>query len=90
MSRGEKESLDHKRGKLFFFSALTKPPISFQFAGTYGNFGAALRVNPWDTQEVADAIYEALVMNEEDKTYRWKNLYSYVNTNTGKVLEYFS
>jgi hypothetical protein len=40
-------------------------------------------VNPWDTQEVADAIYEALVMNEEDKTYRWKNLYSYVTTNTG-------
>lgn len=54
-----------------------------KFAGTYGNFGAALRVNPWDTQEVADAIYEALVMNEEDKTYRWKNLYSYVTTNTG-------
>ncbi|KAJ3340402.1 hypothetical protein HDU91_000858, partial [Kappamyces sp. JEL0680] len=58
------------------------PLIISEFAGTYGNFGAALRVNPWDTQEVADAIYEALVMSEEDKAYRWKNLYSYVTTNT--------
>lgn len=59
------------------------PLIISEFAGTYGNFGAALRVNPWDQIEVSDAIYEALTMSDEDKDYRWKNLYSYVNTNTG-------
>jgi trehalose 6-phosphate synthase complex regulatory subunit len=61
------------------------PLIISEFAGTYGNFGAALRVNPWDTREVADAIYEALTMSDEDKAYRWKNLNSYVSTNTGRL-----
>ncbi len=60
------------------------PLIISEFAGTYGSFGAALRVNPWNTKEVADAIYEALTMKSEEKTYRWKNLYSYVETNTGE------
>lgn len=54
-----------------------------QFAGTYGNFGAALRVNPWDIKEVADAIQEALTMGEEEKTSRWEMLYSYISSNTG-------
>jgi trehalose-6-phosphate synthase len=60
------------------------PLIISEFAGTYGNFGAALRVNPWDTKEVADAIHEALSMTEEEKTYRWGMLYSYVTSNTAQ------
>jgi trehalose-6-phosphate synthase len=59
------------------------PLIISEFAGTYGNFGAALRVNPWDTAEVAGAIHEALLMTEEEKTYRWNMLYSYISSNTG-------
>ncbi|KAI8814676.1 glycosyltransferase family 20-domain-containing protein [Cladochytrium replicatum] len=61
------------------------PLIISEFAGTYGSFGAALRVNPWDTREVADAIFDALTMSEEDKLYRWKELYSYVSTNTAQT-----
>ncbi|KAJ3257181.1 hypothetical protein HK103_004879 [Boothiomyces macroporosus] len=60
------------------------PLIISEFAGTYGNFGAALRVNPWNHKEVSEAIYEALTMNEEDKAYRWKMLNSYIATNTAQ------
>ncbi|KAJ3079031.1 hypothetical protein HK102_004070 [Quaeritorhiza haematococci] len=60
------------------------PLIISEFAGTYGNFGAALRVNPWDTGEVADAIQEALTMSEEEKVARWRELRSYITTNTAQ------
>ncbi|KAI8901069.1 glycosyltransferase family 20-domain-containing protein [Globomyces pollinis-pini] len=60
------------------------PLIISEFAGTYSSFGAALRVNPWDTTEVANAIHEALTMSSEDKEYRWKMLYSYVSENTAQ------
>ena len=48
------------------------PLIISEFAGTYGSFGAALRVNPWDTREVSEAIFDALTMSEEEKEARWK------------------
>ncbi|KAJ3105009.1 hypothetical protein HDU97_008617 [Phlyctochytrium planicorne] len=60
------------------------PLIISEFAGTYGSFGAALRVNPWDTREVADAIYEALSMSDDDKSTRWTELYRYVSTHTAQ------
>jgi len=60
------------------------PLIISEFAGTYGSFGAALRVNPWDTREVAEAIHEALIMSEDEKVSRWKELYSYVSSNTAQ------
>lgn len=62
------------------------PLIISEFAGTYGNFGAAIRINPWDTKEVADAIHEALTMPEEDKYTRWNELMLYVLNNTGLFL----
>ncbi|KAI8854380.1 glycosyltransferase family 20-domain-containing protein [Chytridium lagenaria] len=56
----------------------------YVFAGTYGSFGAALRVNPWDTREVADAIHEALAMSDDDKATRWTELFRYVSTHTAQ------
>ncbi|KAI9104088.1 glycosyltransferase family 20-domain-containing protein [Phlyctochytrium arcticum] len=61
------------------------PLIISEFAGTYGSFGAALRVNPWDVQEVATAINDALSMDPEEKTARWKELYSHVVGNTAQT-----
>ena len=58
------------------------PLIISEFAGTYGNFGAALRINPWDIKESAKAILDALVMSPEEKYFRWKTLYAYVVSNT--------
>ena len=59
------------------------PLIISEFAGTYASFGAALRINPWDSTEVSDAIHEALVMNDEEKQNRWQQLYAYIDSNTG-------
>jgi trehalose 6-phosphate synthase/phosphatase len=51
------------------------PLIMSEFAGTYGSFGSALRVNPWDKQEVAEAIFEALEMSLEEKETRWNVIF---------------
>ncbi|KAJ3220527.1 hypothetical protein HDU81_011377 [Chytriomyces hyalinus] len=64
--------------------AKKSPLIISEFAGTYTSLGAALRVNPWDTQEVADAIYEALTMSEEEKQHRWTEMVRYVSTHTAQ------
>ncbi|KAI8925405.1 glycosyltransferase family 20-domain-containing protein [Entophlyctis helioformis] len=61
------------------------PLIISEFAGTYGSFGAAIRVNPWDRQEVADAVHDALVMSPEEKKYRWEMLFRHVSTNTAQA-----
>ncbi|TPX57980.1 hypothetical protein PhCBS80983_g03460 [Powellomyces hirtus] len=61
------------------------PLIISEFAGTYGSFGAALRVNPWDVKEVSAAINEALNMSDEEKAFRWKELYSHVIGNTAQT-----
>jgi trehalose-6-phosphate synthase len=60
------------------------PLIMSEFAGTYGSLGCAIRVNPWDKQEVAEAIYDALTMNEEEKRTRWKELYRNVRVNSAQ------
>ncbi|RKP10139.1 glycosyltransferase family 20-domain-containing protein, partial [Thamnocephalis sphaerospora] len=65
-------------------AAKRSPLIISEFAGTYGSFGAAIRVNPWDYKEMAEAIHEALVMDEEDRTVRWQELYRHVTTNTAQ------
>ena len=46
--------------------------------------GAAIRINPWDADEVANAINEALVMGDNEKYIRWKELYSYISKNTAQ------
>ncbi|CAO3677838.1 unnamed protein product [Umbelopsis vinacea] len=60
------------------------PLILSEFTGTYGTFGACLRVNPWDYSQVSDAIHEALSMNEDEKFSRWQALYNNVATNTAQ------
>ncbi|KAJ1922999.1 Trehalose-6-P synthase/phosphatase complex subunit [Tieghemiomyces parasiticus] len=62
------------------------PLIISEFAGTYGLLGAAaLRVNPWDATETAEAMREALTMSEEERTVRWRELYRNVTTNTSRT-----
>ncbi|KAI9344229.1 glycosyltransferase family 20-domain-containing protein, partial [Zopfochytrium polystomum] len=60
------------------------PLIISEFAGTYGSFGSALRVNPWDTREVADAIFDALTMTEDEKLVRWGDLFDYIQKHTAQ------
>ncbi|KAI8372791.1 glycosyltransferase family 20-domain-containing protein [Radiomyces spectabilis] len=60
------------------------PLILSEFTGTYGSFGACLRVNPWDYRQVGDAIHEALSMNQEEKVTRWNELYKSIIANSAQ------
>ncbi|GAA5817194.1 hypothetical protein MFLAVUS_010737 [Mucor flavus] len=60
------------------------PLILSEFTGTYGSFGASVRVNPWDFRQVGDAIHEALSMSSEEKTDRWNELYKCIETNSAQ------
>ncbi|KAI7829840.1 glycosyltransferase family 20-domain-containing protein [Gamsiella multidivaricata] len=60
------------------------PLILSEFAGTYGSFGACLRINPWNYTEVAEAIHEGLMMKDDEKALRWNELRKHVCTNTAQ------
>ncbi|KAI8070783.1 glycosyltransferase family 20-domain-containing protein [Gongronella butleri] len=61
------------------------PLILSEFTGTYGTFGACLRVNPWDYRQVGNAIHEALSMSPEEKKSRWKELYKCIEVNSAQA-----
>ncbi|ORX50874.1 hypothetical protein DM01DRAFT_324296 [Hesseltinella vesiculosa] len=61
------------------------PLILSEFTGTYGTFGACLRVNPWDYRQIGDAIHEALSMPTEEKQSRWKELYKCIEVNSAQT-----
>lgn len=59
------------------------PLILSEFTGAASVLGeGSLLVNPWDKSEVAEAFYEALTMDEEEKMLNWKTLYEYVCNNS--------
>ncbi|KAI8084885.1 glycosyltransferase family 20-domain-containing protein [Halteromyces radiatus] len=60
------------------------PLILSEFTGTYGSFGACLRVNPWDYRQIGDAIHEALSMSKEEKQSRWNELYKSIEANSAQ------
>jgi len=60
------------------------PLILSEFAGTYGSFSGAIRVNPWDYRQVAESIHEALSMSDEERTNRHQELFSYVSVHTAQ------
>ncbi|CEG62908.1 Putative Alpha,alpha-trehalose-phosphate synthase (UDP-forming) [Rhizopus microsporus] len=60
------------------------PLILSEFTGTYGSFGASIRVNPWDYRQIGEAIHDALSMGEDEKTARWNELYKSIETNSSQ------
>ncbi|PWN34299.1 uncharacterized protein FA14DRAFT_148630 [Meira miltonrushii] len=51
-----------------------KPLILSEFTGTYSSLRACIGINPWNTKQVADAIYKAIMMDEGEAFERWKDL----------------
>lgn len=51
-----------------------KPLILSEFTGTYSSLRACIGINPWNTKQVADAIYKAIMMDEDEALERWKDL----------------
>jgi len=53
--------------------------ILSEFAGAAQSLNGSLVVNPWDSQQVADAIFEAVSMDAETRAENHRKLYKYVN-----------
>jgi trehalose-6-phosphate synthase len=41
-----------------------------------------LQFNPWNVDEFAGAIYQALKMSKAERAHRWKQLWEWVSVNT--------
>ena len=53
-----------------------------EFAGSAQSLSGAIRVNPWNTDELARAIHDALTLTRVERELRWAKLHRYVNSNT--------
>ena len=49
--------------------------ILSEFAGAAQSLNGSIVVNPWDSQQVADAIHEAVTMDEETRTENHRKLF---------------
>jgi len=59
--------------------------ILSEFTGSASVFGGnELSVNPWDYRQSADAIKQALAMDNEEKEVRWEKLYAAVMHHTAE------
>ncbi|CAE6434882.1 unnamed protein product [Rhizoctonia solani] len=52
--------------------------ILSEFAGAAQSLNGSIVVNPWDSQQVADAIHEAVTMSPETRAENQKKLFKYV------------
>lgn len=53
--------------------------IISEFAGAAQSLNGSIVVNPWDSQEVADAIHEAVTMDATTRAENQRKLFKYVN-----------
>ncbi|KAF7327873.1 Glycosyltransferase family 20 protein [Mycena kentingensis (nom. inval.)] len=53
--------------------------ILSEFAGAAQSLNGSLIVNPWDSQQVADAIHEAVTMDATTRAENHRKLFKYVN-----------
>ncbi|KAL5525652.1 hypothetical protein ACEPAG_6988 [Sanghuangporus baumii] len=53
--------------------------ILSEFAGAAQSLNGSIVVNPWDPQQVADAIYEAVTMDAETRAENQRKLFKYIS-----------
>lgn len=53
--------------------------ILSEFAGAAQSLNGSIVVNPWDSQQVADAIHEAVTMDADTRAGNQHKLFKYVN-----------
>ncbi|BAM81439.1 alpha,alpha-trehalose-phosphate synthase [Cyanidioschyzon merolae strain 10D] len=56
--------------------------ILSEFAGSAQSLSGAIRVNPWNIEELAAAMHEALTMSDREREMKHWKLYRYVTTHT--------
>ncbi|KAL0922302.1 hypothetical protein M5K25_006275 [Dendrobium thyrsiflorum] len=73
------EEMDKLRG-IDRGSPRTSTLIVSEFVGCSPSLSGAFRVNPWSVEDVADALYQAIDMNESERQLRHKKHYHYVSS----------
>lgn len=58
--------------------------ILSEFAGAAQSLNGSLIINPWDVQSTADAIYDAVTMDDETRKSNHEKLWKYVSTHTSE------
>lgn len=53
--------------------------ILSEFAGAAQSLNGSIVVNPWDSQQVANAIHEAVTMDGSTRAENHRKLFKYVN-----------
>lgn len=53
-----------------------------EFAGSAQSLSSAIRVNPWNIEELSQAMYEALTLSERERALKHWKLYHYVTKHT--------
>jgi len=53
--------------------------ILSEFAGAAQSLNGSIVVNPWDSQQVANAIHEAVTMDADTRAENHRKLFKYVN-----------
>lgn len=56
--------------------------ILSEFAGSAQSLSGAIRVNPWNTEELSTAIHTALTLSPMERSIRHTKLFRYVSTHT--------
>ncbi|KAK5012961.1 alpha,alpha-trehalose-phosphate synthase-like protein subunit [Cryomyces antarcticus] len=56
--------------------------ILSEFAGAAQSLNGSIIVNPWNTEELADAIHDAVTMGDEQRALNYQKLERYVNKYT--------
>ncbi|KAF1943296.1 glycosyl transferase [Clathrospora elynae] len=56
--------------------------ILSEFTGAAQSLNGSLIVNPWNTEELADAIHDAVTMGEEQRTLNYEKLNKYIRKYT--------
>lgn len=56
--------------------------ILSEFTGAAQSLNGSLVVNPWNTEELADAIHDAVTMGDEQRAINYQKLAKYVNKYT--------
>ena len=56
--------------------------ILSEFAGAAQSLNGALIVNPWNTEDLSEAIKESLTLPEEKREFNFKKLFTYISKYT--------
>lgn len=63
--------------------------ILSEFTGAAQSLNGSLIVNPWNTEELADAIHDSVTMGDEQRALNYQKLAKYINKYTRFVFPIF-